>query len=238
MLSPSLLFYFSYTSPWLHYVPAVWNNLYFVALLNTFCVLFSFLSSRSCFTLCCSLSVFLLVDIYPLFLLRSPVIWFIVFTAVNFHLVLFFFQFFIRPPAPAAGCCIVVVVLGGGRVILDSSYIAPCPSLLLWPLPCDFMPCSLYPRPPSPLHGVCRLVTCSCCSGATFLLSPGIPPHTTFLPYTPKPPPLPSWWLTPLLPTATVTSTWGPFPSPVAMVLITTQSASSKSGEGGGGGSQ
>ena len=132
----------------------------------------SFLSSRSSFTLCWSLSVFpfswcLSFVLFLFFLLRSPVIWFIVFTAVNFHLVLFFFQFFIWPPPPLAppviGCCIVVVVLGGGRVILDPSCIAPGPFLPLWPL--TFVALSSVPWP-LPLRGVCLLVTCSCCSGA------------------------------------------------------------------------
>lgn len=42
VLSPSLLFYFSYTSPWLLYVPAVWNNVYFVAPPEYFqCIFFS-----------------------------------------------------------------------------------------------------------------------------------------------------------------------------------------------------
>lgn len=133
----------------------------------------SFLSSRSSFTLCWSLSVFpfswcLSFVLFLFFLLRSPIIWFIVFTAVNFHLVLFFFQFFIWPPPPprappVIGCCIVVVVLGGGCVNLDPSCIAPGPFLPLWPL--IFVALSSVPWP-LPLRGVCPLVTCSCCSGA------------------------------------------------------------------------
>lgn len=193
MLSSSLLFYFSCTSPWLLYVPAVWNNVYFVAPPEYFVCVFSFLGSRSSFTLCSSLSFSFLVDVYPFlctlfFLLRSPVIWVIVFTAVNFHLVLFFFQFFIWSLPCLLWLGAALRLWFGGWSCHPGSFLHyswPLPSL--WPLPFDFCgPILCTPPPPcvacalwSPSHVALVLWW-------RFLLSPGTPPHTTFSLHTPN----------------------------------------------------
>lgn len=170
LLSPSLLFYFSCTSPWLHNVPAVWNNVYFVALLNTWCV-FSFLNSRSCFLPSAVACLFFLqfVFFYPLSLLRSPVTWFIVFTAVNFHLV-FFLSLLHLTPSPGLLQLGATLWLWFWGVVV-SSWILPtlllAPSLPLWPS-CPFT----FVAPPLP-HLLCvACVTCSHCSGA------GVTHHT------------------------------------------------------------
>lgn len=122
---------------------------------------------------------------YPLFFfLRSPVIWFMMFTAVNFHLVLFFLHLTSLPPPPlppAIGCCVVVVVLGGGCVILDPFYIAPGPSLLVWRLPFDLCGAVLCTLPHPPLRGICPWspARVALVFGRWSLLSPGLCTHNT-----------------------------------------------------------
>ncbi len=190
VLSPSLLFYFSCTSPWLHYVPAVWNNIYFVALLNTLCVYFLFWVAEAVLPSAVACLFFLLVDDYLFFFFfwssfsysaPTPVIWFIVFTAVNFHLLLFFFQFFIWPLPCLLRLGAALWLWFWGVVV--SSWILPT-LLLAPPFSCD-----LYPLTFVTLSSV-PCVACALWSSAhvalvlgwRFLLSPGIPPHTTLSP--------------------------------------------------------
>lgn len=134
--------------------------------------------------------MFIILFLSSFFFLRSPVIWFMMFTAVNFHLVLFFLHLTSLPsPAlpPAIGCCVVVVVLGGGCVILDPFYIAPGPSLLMWRLPfdlCGAVLCTL-PNPPSVWR--LPLVACSCCSGVGAMI-----PTVSWFTFTQHTPPIPT----------------------------------------------
>lgn len=239
VLSPSLLLYFSCTGPWLHYVPAVWNNVYFVALLNTFCVYFLFWEAEAVLpsaVACLFFSFSWCLSLFFILLVRSLVIWFIVFTAVNFHLVLFFFQFFIQPPSPAS--CEWALRCGcdfGGWLCHPGSFLhcswplsSPVTSALspLWPYP-------LYPAfTPLPIALYAWRVPFALVLGRRFLLSPVIPPCTTLFPHTPKPMP-PSRWPTPLMSTATVSPTRARSLHRLPWVLITAQSAGSKSGEGG-----
>lgn len=241
VLSSSLRLYFC-TSPWLLYKPAVWSNVYFVALLNTFCV-FSFLNSRSCFPLCCSFSVFCLVGVYPFiffnplffFFLHSPVIWFIMFTAVNFHRVLFFL--YLTLPPLHCPLCLVWLWFWGWLChpgsFLHCSWSLPPHVTLPFDL-CGPLLCTL----PLSMCGVRSWSTCSCCSGSLVMI-PAVSWYT-FTPHflhTPKPPP--SRWPRPLTAPTPPLLHLGPNPPrPLPWTLLTTQLAGSKSGKGSSSGSQ
>lgn len=94
------------------------------------------------------------------FLLRSSVIWFIVFTAVNFHLVLFFFQFFIWPPLPCLLWLGAALWLWFWGVVVSSWTL---PSLLLaLPLFCDLCPLTFL----APSSIPCPLPLCVACAPA------------------------------------------------------------------------
>lgn len=240
VLSPSLRLYFC-TSPWLLYKPAVWSNVYFVALLNTFCV-FSFLNSRSCFPLCLSFSVFCLVGVYPFiffnplfFFLHSPVIWFIMFTAVNFHLVLFFL-YLTLPPLHCPLCLVWLWFWGWlchpGSFLHCSWSLPPHVTLpfdLCGPLLCTLPLSMCGVHSWSPAHVALVLWW-------WFLLSPGILLHHTSstLPnHHPHDDPCPLTAPTPPL------LHLGPNPPrPLPWTLLTAQPAGSKSGKGSSSGSQ
>lgn len=128
-----------------------------------------------------------LVDVCPFFilffLLRSPVIWFIVFTAVNFHLVLFFFQFFIWPLSCLLRFGAALWLWFWGVVV--SSWILPA-LFLAPPFLCDLCPLTFVALPSVP----CLPSVWHVAFGHVMLLwwrflpSPGIPPHTTYSPST------------------------------------------------------
>lgn len=127
----------SCTSPQLLYVPAMSKYyLIFCCSPEYLCVL-SFLDIC---TFCCSLFLSLSYS--------TPVIWLIVFTAVNFHLVFFFFSFQLLHLTlalpPAIGCCLVVLGRGGRCVILEPFLhcfpIAPPPLLCGLIRPSNLLP--------------------------------------------------------------------------------------------------
>lgn len=149
-----------------------------------FLCVFSFMSSKAILPSAClffplswCLSFFILF-----FLFRSPVIWFIVFTAVNFHLVLFFFQFFIwlLPCLLRLGAALWLWFLGGGHG--HPGYYLPCSWPLLSPVTH-----ALWPLLPHPLYPAWRvsfghllvLFWClgdeSCCL-LVYLYTPHAPP--------------------------------------------------------------
>lgn len=138
------------------------------------------------------------------FLLRSPVIWFIVFTAVNFHLLLFFFQFFIWPLPCLLRLGAALWLWFWGVVV--SSWILPtlllAPPFSLWPLPSALWrlwPYPLYPAWRVPFGHLLMLLWCSgddsCCL-LVYLHTPHSPPtlpnhhhpHDDSPPYCPPPP--------------------------------------------------
>lgn len=143
-------------------------------------------------------------------------IWFIVFTAVNFHLVLFFFQFFIWPPSSASCDWVLRCGCGIGGWSCHPGSLPHCSwpfhssvTSTLWPL---------WPLPLSPAHRpaawhvpLLMLLWCSGDDSLCLLLHL----HTPHSSYTPTPLP-PSRWPTPLLPATTVSPTWArsPFPLP------------------------
>lgn len=148
--------------------------------------------------------MFILCLFFLFFFLRSPVIWFIMFTAVNFHLVFVFSSF---DPPPLLRC---LLRLGAALWlwfwgVVASSWIPPT-LLLAPPSSCDACPLIFaalpsVPRPPLSLRGVSSpghllvLLWCSgddsCCLLVFF--------YTTLPLHTPKPRPTTRWPI-PLLP--------------------------------------
>lgn len=157
------------------------------------------------------------------------------FTAVNFHRVLFFL--YLTLPPLHCPLCLVWLWFWGWLChpgsFLHCSWSLPPHVTLPFDL-CGPLLCTL----PLSMCGVRSWSTCSCCSGSLVMI-PAVSWYT-FTPHflhTPKPPP--SRWPRPLTAPTPPLLHLGPNPPrPLPWTLLTTQLAGSKSGKGSSSGSQ